>query len=97
MGAYRDSVVNVFNEQNALEFEKTKVQELDKVLQDGFDGFLGNGVVLAGTERAGNALAKKKSTTKLKSGGDCSSLSATRPSKSREPLFTYIPKRHRPA
>lgn len=83
MGSYRNSVVNVLNKQNTLEFKKTKVKELDEVLQDCFDGFLGNGVVLAGTERASNALAKKKSATKFKSGGDCESPSVTRPSQSR--------------
>lgn len=82
MGSYRNSVVGIFDEQNALEFEKTKVKQLDEVLQDGFDGFLGNSVVLAGTERACNALAKKESATKLKSSGDCSFLSVTRPSQS---------------
>jgi len=83
MGSYRNSVVNIFNEQNTLEFEKTKVKELDEVFQHGFDGFLGNRVVLAGTERASNALAKKKSATKFKSGGDCEFSSVTRPSQSR--------------
>lgn len=52
MGSYSNGVDNILHEQNALEFEETEIKELHKVLQNCFDGFLGNGVVFAGTERA---------------------------------------------
>lgn len=52
MGSYSNGVDNILHEQDALEFEETKIKELHKVLQNCFDGFLGNGVVFAGAERA---------------------------------------------
>lgn len=61
---------DIFNEQNALEFKKSKVKDLHKVFQHGLKGFLRDSVVSAGTERVCHALAQDKSTTKLSSRGD---------------------------
>lgn len=41
---------NVLGEQNTLELNEDKVDELLKVLQNSLDGFLGHGVVFARPE-----------------------------------------------
>lgn len=61
---------DVLNKQDTLEFEKAKVKELDEILQDSFNGFSGNSVVLAGTERARKTLAESHSATNLSSRGN---------------------------
>lgn len=47
---------NVLSEQNTLELNEDKVDELLKVLQHSLDSLLGHGVVLARPERAHDTL-----------------------------------------
>lgn len=61
---------DVLNEQDTLEFEKSKVKDLHEVLQDRFDGLPGDSVVLAGTERARKTLTESQSTTDLECRGN---------------------------
>jgi hypothetical protein len=68
---YGNSVDDILSEQNALELDQEKVQQLGKVLQDSLMGLLGNGVVAARAERAGNALLEDELTGNLNGSGHC--------------------------
>jgi hypothetical protein len=69
-------VNNILRKENALEFDEDKVDKLLKVLHDCLGGFLGNCVVFAGSERAGEALRQNKSATEFKRSGNWFSSTA---------------------
>lgn len=71
---------DILGEQNALKFDQEKVQQLGKILQDSFVGLLGNGVVAARAERAGNALLEDELTSNLNGSGHCRNGSVRLPS-----------------
>jgi hypothetical protein len=73
-------VDDILGEQNALELDQEKVQQLGKILQDNLLGLLGNGVVAARAERAGNALLEDELTGNLNGSGHCMNGSACLPS-----------------
>lgn len=62
---------DILGEQNALELDQEEVQQLGKVLQDSLVGLLGNGVVAARAEGAGNALLENNLTSDLNESGHC--------------------------
>lgn len=62
---------DILGEQNALELDQEEVQQLGKVLQDNLLGLLGNSVVAARAEGAGNALLEDDLTGDLNESGHC--------------------------
>lgn len=63
-------VDNVLDEQNALELDESKVEQLLEILQDRLNGLLGDGVVLAGAKRAGEAIGQGNLAADLQRGHD---------------------------
>ena len=70
---------DILGEQNALELNQEKVQQLGKVFQDSLMGLLGNGVVAARAERASNALLEDDSTSNLNGSSHCKNWSVVAP------------------
>lgn len=67
---YGGSVSDILGEQHTLELNQEKVGQLAQVFQDSLDGFLWQGVVFTGTERARKALVEDKLAGSFSSGGD---------------------------
>lgn len=67
---YGSSVDDILSEQNALKLDQEEIQQLGKVLQDSLMGLLGDGVIAARAERAGNALLEDDLTCDLNGSGN---------------------------
>ena len=60
----------VLSKQDALEFDDEEIGELFQVLQYTLNGILGDGVVFAGSEGAGQAMGQKDLSGNLKGSSD---------------------------
>lgn len=88
---YSNGVDDVLGEENPLELNQEKVQELRQVLEHGLVGFLGDGVVTAGTEGAGDALLENDMACNLDGGGHWSIQVSLSLQKSLVTRPTHIP------
>lgn len=62
---YGNSVAEVFNEEDPLEFDEEEFDQVLKVLQEAVHGVLRNGVVLPRTRGTGKPTGEQKMATNL--------------------------------
>ena len=67
---------NILGEKNTLELNHEEVEQLRQILENCLVGFLWNGVIATGTERARNSLLEDDLPSKLNSSGHCAEWSA---------------------
>lgn len=65
---YSNGVNNILSEQDTLKLDQEEVEKLGEVFEHSLVGFLGDGVVATGTERAGDTLLKDRLASNLDGG-----------------------------